>query len=65
MSRVVYIDCKPINFWMYPENCIPVEEFMADQTVESEDLNPLISELESLRASPDVRKVIKEKYAIN
>lgn len=35
MSRVVYIDCKPINFWLYPENCMPVEEFMADQTVES------------------------------
>ena len=35
MSRVVYFDSKPFSYWMYPDNSFPLEEFRADQTMES------------------------------
>jgi TFIIF-interacting CTD phosphatase-like protein len=45
MSRVVYIDCKPLSFWLHPDNCLPLEEFRADNTMETEDMNWIILEL--------------------
>jgi TFIIF-interacting CTD phosphatase-like protein len=49
LGRVVYIDSKPMSFWMYPDNCYPIEEFKADLVMEGEDLNGLILELESMK----------------
>ena len=49
LSRVVYLDGKPMSYWMYPQNCYPLEEFRADMTMETEDLNLMILELESLK----------------
>ena len=49
MSKVLYLDCKPFSYWMYPENCYPLEEFRADYTMESEDMNWIMMEMEKMR----------------
>lgn len=32
LSRVVYLDSKPLSYWLHPDNCFRVEEFRADMS---------------------------------
>jgi TFIIF-interacting CTD phosphatase-like protein len=62
LSRVVYIDSKPMSYWMYPDNCYPIGEFKADQTMEDEDLNGVILEIENFKKLQDIRPTFIQRY---
>ena len=55
LDRLVYIDCKPFNFWPNPDNgkfqnlAIPVLDFYADNTQRDNDLNMLMTLLEEIK----------------
>ena len=42
LSRVIYIDSKPMSFWLQPENGLCVSEFKADNSMRYEDLDETI-----------------------
>lgn len=62
MSKVVYIDSKPMSFWLYPENGLCWEEFKADNTMKFENLDEVLLELEECRKYKDVREYLQQEY---
>ena len=64
LAKVLYLDAKPMAYWLHPDNCLPMEEFRADQTMSSEDLNYLIPELERMKDIPDIQQYLKKKFQI-
>jgi hypothetical protein len=58
----VYLDSRPLAFWLHPDNCFPQDSFRADNTMKSEDLDTVLLDLEDLRKQKDVRKFLREKY---
>ena len=62
MSRVVYIDCKPMRFWLCPRNSIAWEEFRADASMKWEDMDMLLLEVEKCRREKDCRNYLKEEF---
>ena len=34
MNRVVYLDSRPLSFWLHPDNAYPQQMFRADNTME-------------------------------
>ena len=62
MSRVVYIDCKPMAFWMHPHNSIAWQEFRADNTMKWEDLDMILLQVEKCRQTKDCRDHLREEF---
>lgn len=64
LSRAVYIDSKPFQFWSHPDNGVAVEEYMGDGTRDDKELLNLIEFLEEIKNENDVRDVLTEKFGI-
>ena len=66
-SKVLLLDCSPLNFIMNPDNVIPCIPYMAEKTYEhSEDqfLLALKEELMEFKDEDDVRVMSKEKFDV-
>lgn len=64
MKRVVSLDSHPFGYWMYPENCVPLQYFTADNTDQFEDLRVWEKELEGLKEKGDVRPYLENRYLL-
>lgn len=78
IKRSLLLDCKPHNYMMTPENCIPIGEYHAETlntihlegyegNVEPEkdgSLLQLMDELDQYKDLEDVRPVIHKRYNI-
>ena len=64
LSKVVYLDSRPLSFWLHPDNAFPQEAFRADNTMDKEDLDLCLLDLEDLRKHNDVRKYLRKKFDI-
>lgn len=64
LSKVVYIDCKPMSFWLHPDNGLCWEEFKADNSMKFEDLDEVLLEIEECRKYKDVREYLREEYSL-
>jgi len=63
LSRTVLVDTDPFSFWMYPNNCLPIEPFSPD-LVGDNKLKEIITKLESLNNADDVRLDLASDFAI-
>lgn len=65
MRRVVSIDSRPFGYWMYPDNCIALPTFRADATtVDTDDMQAVIDELEKMRKLEDVRPYLSDRFLL-
>ena len=62
MSKVVYIDSKPMSFWLYPENGLCWQEFRADNAMKYQDLDLILLQIEQCRKRKDVREYLLQEY---
>lgn len=56
LSRTVYLDHHPFSYWLYPDNCLPIIDWVPETSRLLED-NALETTLEALDALKDLPEV--------
>ena len=64
LDRTIYMDCHPFSYWLYPDNCVPVLDWVPeiDNQVTDNVLATTMEQLEELRKEKDVKQFLYQEY---